>query len=104
MNWRNRRIQCTSIDGPGVRVNAALVSAQVSVAVDRLLLFFSILMRHRNSDGWRVREPEMLVTLSGPWPVRTVRPCVSLYDVIHPVTTLYRGVDYGVYLSRTPLC
>ena len=100
MNWRNRRIQWTSIDGPGVRVNAALVSARVNVAVDRFLLVFNTLMQHRNSDGWRVREPEMLVTLSGPWPVWIVRPCVSLYDVVHPVTSLYNDVDCDVKKAR----
>jgi hypothetical protein len=57
------------MEGPGVRVNAVSVSARVSVAVDRLLLLFIARMRHRNSDGWRVREPVVLVTLSGPWPV-----------------------------------
>ena len=57
------------MEGPGVRVNAVSVSARVSDAVDRLLLLFMARMRHRNSDEWRVREPEMLVTLSGPWPV-----------------------------------
>ena len=69
MYWRSMRIQWTSSEGPGVRVRTALASARVSVAVGRLLLLLMARMRHRNSDGWRVREPEMLVTLSGPWHV-----------------------------------
>ena len=93
MNRRSMRIQWTSIEGPGVRVSAALVSARVSVAVAVLLFLLMARIRLRNSEGWSVRDPEMLVTLSGPWPVWTVRPCVSLYDVVHPVTILYTAVD-----------
>ena len=93
MYWRSMRIQWTSIESPGVRVSAALVSARVSVAVARLLFLLIARMRLRNSEGWSVRVPEMLVTLSGPWPVWTVRPCVSLYDVVHPFTILYTAVD-----------
>ena len=100
MNRRSMRIQWTSIDAPGVRVSAALVSARVSVGVDRLLLLLMARMRLRNSDGWRVRDPEMLVTLSGPWPVWTMRPCVSLYDVVHHVTSLYNDVDCDVKKAR----
>ena len=80
MNWRNMRIQWTSMEGPGVRVNAALVSARVSVAVGRLLLLFLARMRPRDSDGWRVREPEMLVTLTAP-------SLCELYDRVYPCMT-----------------
>ena len=100
MNRRSMRIQWTSIESPGVRVSPALVSARVSVAVDRLLFLLMARMRLRNSDGWSVRDPEMSVTLSGPWPVWTVRPCVFMYDVVHPVTILYTAVDCDVKKAR----
>ena len=96
----NMRIQWTSIESPGVRVSAALVSARVSDSVGRLLFLLMARMRLRNSVGWSVRVPEMLVTLSGPWPVWTVRPCVSLYDVVHPFTILYTAVDCDEMKAR----
>ena len=95
------RIQWASIDGPGVGVNTLSAYVLVSVRGFRLLLLIRARMRHRNRDGWREREPAMLVTLSGPLPVLIVRPCASVYDVIQPATSLYDGMVCVVRNARS---
>ena len=69
------RKRCTSTVAPVFSAKAVCTFSLVSCLL-RILL--------RNNVGWSVSRPLCDPTLSGPFPVTVVRPCMSLYVVLQP--------------------